>query len=187
MRSPSVVIKDSKGNIIGSANYTLSKPSGRKNVGKYTVTVTLKGNYSGKNSVTYKINPKGCFFFSSAYTSSNSGCCSKYSISSCINSSGLFTVSFLLCGFLWIFWGNIGVCGELSSSLFGVFIYVRKSCCWITVWNDFYHLTNRFLLLDKFPLLKVRKMPIFRMKFYLGRRFLCIDKKKTDPRKERFV
>ena len=32
---------------------------GRPNVGKYTVKVTLKGNYSGSKSMTYNINPKG--------------------------------------------------------------------------------------------------------------------------------
>ncbi len=30
-----------------------------KNVGKYTVKVTLKGNYSGTKSLTYNIIPKG--------------------------------------------------------------------------------------------------------------------------------
>ena len=59
MRSPSVVIKDSKGNVISSANYTLSKPTGRKNVGKYTYKITFKNQYSGTKSLTLTINPKG--------------------------------------------------------------------------------------------------------------------------------
>ena len=32
-------------------------PSGRKNVGKYTVKVTFKGNYSGSKNLTFTINP----------------------------------------------------------------------------------------------------------------------------------
>lgn len=35
-----VTIKDSKGNAIASSNYTVTYPSGRKNVEKYTVKVT---------------------------------------------------------------------------------------------------------------------------------------------------
>ena len=59
MRSPSVIVKNSKGNTIGSANYTISKPSGRKNVGKYTYKITFKNQYSGTKSLTLTINPKG--------------------------------------------------------------------------------------------------------------------------------
>ena len=40
-------------------DYKISYPKGMKNVGKYTVKVTLKGNYSGSKSMTYNINPKG--------------------------------------------------------------------------------------------------------------------------------
>ena len=40
-------------------DYTVSYPKGMKNVGKYTVKVTLKGNYSGSKSMTYNINTKG--------------------------------------------------------------------------------------------------------------------------------
>jgi hypothetical protein len=39
-------------------DYTVSYASGRKNVGSYTVTITLKGNYSGTVKKTFKINPK---------------------------------------------------------------------------------------------------------------------------------
>lgn len=59
VKKPSVTVKDSKGNKIGSQYYTVSYPSGRKNVGKYTVKVTFKGNYIGSKSATFAINPKG--------------------------------------------------------------------------------------------------------------------------------
>lgn len=58
-RSPSVVVKDSKGNKIDSSNYTISKPAGRKNVGKYTYKITFKNQYSGTKNLTLTINPKG--------------------------------------------------------------------------------------------------------------------------------
>lgn len=57
VKKPSVTIKDSKGNAIASTNYTVTYPSGRKNVGKYTVKVTFKGNYSGSKNLTFTINP----------------------------------------------------------------------------------------------------------------------------------
>ncbi len=57
-KKPSVTVKD--GNIkLASSDYSVSYASGRKNVGAYKVTVTLKGNYSGKKAATFKIVPKG--------------------------------------------------------------------------------------------------------------------------------
>lgn len=56
--SPKVYIKDRKGNTISSKYYTLSKPSGRKNIGKYTYTIKFKGNYSGTKKLTLTIKPK---------------------------------------------------------------------------------------------------------------------------------
>ena len=61
---PTVTVVDSEGNTIASKNYTVSylnaagKTTTPKAVGKYTVKVTMKGNYSGTKSVTYKIVPK---------------------------------------------------------------------------------------------------------------------------------
>ena len=43
---------------LSSSNYTVTYASGRKNVGKYKVTVKLKGNYSGSVSKTFTIKPK---------------------------------------------------------------------------------------------------------------------------------
>ena len=57
-RKPSVTVKDSEGKKISSSNYSVSYSSGCKNVGIYTVTVTFKGNYSGKTTMTYQIVPK---------------------------------------------------------------------------------------------------------------------------------
>ena len=59
VQKPSVTVKDSKGKALKSTDYKISYPKGMKNVGKYTVKVALKGNYSGTKSLTYNINPKG--------------------------------------------------------------------------------------------------------------------------------
>ncbi len=59
VQKPSVTVKNSKGKALKSTVYKISYPKGMKNVGKYTVKVTLKGNYSGTKSLTYNINPKG--------------------------------------------------------------------------------------------------------------------------------
>ena len=56
-KSPKVVVKDSKGNTISSKYYTVSKPSGRKAIGKYTYTVKFKGNYTGTKKLTLTIKP----------------------------------------------------------------------------------------------------------------------------------
>ena len=59
-KQPTVMVKDSKGKALkNGTDYTVSYPKGMKNVGKYTVKVKLKGNYSGSKSMTYNINPKG--------------------------------------------------------------------------------------------------------------------------------
>lgn len=60
IQKPSVTVKDSKGNILKqNADYTVSYPKNMKNVGIYTVTVTLLGNYEGTRNLSYKIVPKG--------------------------------------------------------------------------------------------------------------------------------
>lgn len=38
--------------------YTVSKSSGRKNVGKYKYTITFKNGYSGKKTLYFTIKPK---------------------------------------------------------------------------------------------------------------------------------
>ncbi len=60
VQKPSVTVKNSKGKALKyGTDYTVTYPKGMKNVGKYTVKVSLKGNYSGSKSMTYNINPKG--------------------------------------------------------------------------------------------------------------------------------
>ena len=60
VQRPGVTVKDSKGKTLkNGTDYTVSYSSGCKNVGRYTVKVTLEGNYSGSKSMTYNINPKG--------------------------------------------------------------------------------------------------------------------------------
>lgn len=58
VRTPRVIVKDSKGKTISSSNYTVSYASGRKNVGKYAVKITFKGNYTGTKTLYFTINPK---------------------------------------------------------------------------------------------------------------------------------
>ena len=57
-QKPSVTVKDDKGNVVNSKNYTL-KYVNNKNVGQATVTVTFKGNYKGTIKKNFNIVPKG--------------------------------------------------------------------------------------------------------------------------------
>ena len=56
-KKPTVTVKDSSGKALKSGtDYTVTYASGRKNPGSYTVKVTLKGNYSGSKTLTFKIS-----------------------------------------------------------------------------------------------------------------------------------
>ncbi|MGN0293711.1 MAG: fibronectin type III domain-containing protein [Lachnospiraceae bacterium] len=57
VKNPSVTVIDSKGNTISNNNYTVTKDSGRKNVGTYTYTIKFKGNYSGTKKLSFTIIP----------------------------------------------------------------------------------------------------------------------------------
>ncbi len=57
VKKPTVTVKDSAGKTSSSSNYTVTYASGRKNAGTYTVKVTMKGNYTGTKTLTFKINP----------------------------------------------------------------------------------------------------------------------------------
>ncbi len=58
-KTPSVTVKDTKGKkLTEGTDYTVKYSKGRKSPGKYTVTVTFKGNYSGTKKLTFKIIPK---------------------------------------------------------------------------------------------------------------------------------
>ncbi|MGN0528112.1 MAG: fibronectin type III domain-containing protein [Eubacterium sp.] len=58
VKKPSVKVVDANGDTINSSNYTVTYASGRKNVGKYSVKVTFKGNYSGTKTLYFTIKPK---------------------------------------------------------------------------------------------------------------------------------
>ncbi len=57
VKKPALTVKDSKGNTIAKSNYTVTYATGRKNVGKYKVTIKFKGNYTGTKTLYFKINP----------------------------------------------------------------------------------------------------------------------------------
>lgn len=59
VKTPAVTVKDIQGSTLKKdTDYTASYQSGRKNVGKYAVKVTLTGNYSGTKTMYFAINPK---------------------------------------------------------------------------------------------------------------------------------
>lgn len=60
IQKPGVTVKDSKGKTLkNGTDYTVKYSNDCKNVGQYTATITLKGNYSGTKKLTFKITPKG--------------------------------------------------------------------------------------------------------------------------------
>ena len=60
VKTPSVTVKDVKGKTLkNNVDYTIKYASGRKNVGTYSVIMTLKGNYSTSKTMKFIINPKG--------------------------------------------------------------------------------------------------------------------------------
>lgn len=59
---PSVTVRDEEGNILDSSNYTVAYSGSCKSVGKYTVKVTMCGEYSGTASASFKIIPKNTSF-----------------------------------------------------------------------------------------------------------------------------
>lgn len=57
-KTPSVTVKDSKGKTLTKdTDYTVKYASGRKTPGKYAVTVTFKGKYSGTKTLYFNILP----------------------------------------------------------------------------------------------------------------------------------
>lgn len=57
IKKPTLKVYNSKNKLIGAKNYTVKYATGRKNVGKYKITVTFKGNYSGTKNLYFTINP----------------------------------------------------------------------------------------------------------------------------------
>lgn len=59
VQKPAVTVKDSQGNTLKKdKDYTVKYESGCKATGKYTVTITFKGNYSGTKKLNFTIAPK---------------------------------------------------------------------------------------------------------------------------------
>ena len=60
VKNPAVKVFDSNGTQLSSKDYTVSKETGRKNVGKYKYTITFKNEYKGEKVRTlyFTINPK---------------------------------------------------------------------------------------------------------------------------------
>lgn len=59
VKKPSVTVKGSDGEAIDKANYSVTYAKGRKNVGKYKVTIKFKGDYyTGTVTKTFTIKPK---------------------------------------------------------------------------------------------------------------------------------
>ena len=58
-KTPTVTVKDSKGKkLVKGKDYKVSYASGRKNVGKYSVKITLQGNYTGSKTLYFNVRPK---------------------------------------------------------------------------------------------------------------------------------
>lgn len=58
VQKPKVTVKDSQGVTLSTDCYDVKYGTGCKAVGKYTVEITFKGNYSGNTCLTYSICPK---------------------------------------------------------------------------------------------------------------------------------
>ncbi len=58
VKNPTIKVYNTEGKQLSSKYYTVRKPSGRKNVGKYKYTITFKNGYTGKKTVYFTINPK---------------------------------------------------------------------------------------------------------------------------------
>lgn len=59
VKTPAVTVKYGARVLTKNTHYTVKYAAGRKDVGRYSVTVTFKGGYSGTKTATFKINPKG--------------------------------------------------------------------------------------------------------------------------------
>ena len=60
VQKPKVTVTDKKGKTISTKYYNVVYFNEKsKSVGAYKVQITMKGNYSGQKTLTYKINPKG--------------------------------------------------------------------------------------------------------------------------------
>lgn len=59
VKTPVLTVKSATGSkLTKNTNYTVTYASGRKNVGTYKISIKGKGNYTGTQTLTFKINPK---------------------------------------------------------------------------------------------------------------------------------
>ncbi len=59
VKTPTITVKTASGTTLKKdTHYTVSYAAGRKDVGAYTVKVTMKGNYTGSKTFTVTINPQ---------------------------------------------------------------------------------------------------------------------------------
>ena len=72
VKTPAVTVVDSNGKKIKASNYNVKYSKGRKAIGRYTVTITFKGKYSGKAKKTFDITPKATKFNSAERLSKTS-------------------------------------------------------------------------------------------------------------------
>lgn len=73
VRKPTVTAKDSAGKtLVENQDYTITYASGRKNPGKYIVTVTFIGNYEGASELAFTILPKAVSDLKTTAQTSNS-------------------------------------------------------------------------------------------------------------------
>ncbi len=56
-RTPGVTVKEGSTKLVKDTDYTVTYASGRTKVGTYNVTVKLKGNYTGRKTVQFRILP----------------------------------------------------------------------------------------------------------------------------------
>ena len=72
-RKPTLTVYDGTKKLTSDKDYTVKwSSSASKNVGVYTATVTLKGNYQGSKAVKYEIVPQGTSFKADKITKKNS-------------------------------------------------------------------------------------------------------------------
>lgn len=58
VQKPSVIVRDTSGKVIPTSNYTTIYSKGLQSVGKYSVKIIFKNNYTGSKNLTYTIVPK---------------------------------------------------------------------------------------------------------------------------------
>lgn len=69
VQTPTLSIKTANNTVLkNGTDYTVKYASGRKNVGRYSIVVTFKGNYSGTKTLVYNIIPKSTVITSIAGT-----------------------------------------------------------------------------------------------------------------------